>query len=75
MSRAKRDKNAGERPRPIRLSMPTNPRPEPPLPVLIECEMCHREVPSRETMTIGGRLLCFGCVSGWFDSDEDSEDD
>jgi hypothetical protein len=39
-----------------------------------ECPMCHRDVPVRETVTMGGRRLCFGCASGWYE-DEDPNDE
>jgi hypothetical protein len=36
--------------------------------------MCHRSVPSPETLRIGGRTLCFGCAAGWFEDDDESPD-
>ena len=39
---------------------------------MIECGMCHRRVPPQQTGTLSGRTLCFGCLSGWYD-DEDEE--
>jgi hypothetical protein len=37
--------------------------------------MCHQTVAPRHTTTVGGRMLCFGCVSGWFeDGDEEGND-
>ena len=37
----------------------------------VVCAMCHRSVPARETINLGGRALCFGCATAWFDEDED----
>jgi len=44
--------------------------PEPPLPTAV-CAMCHRSVPVREMINLGGRALCFGCATAWFDEDEE----
>jgi hypothetical protein len=40
----------------------------------VECPMCHRGVPLKETLVVGTRRLCSGCASQWF-WDEDDEDD
>ena len=34
------------------------------------CQACHARVPEHLIVFIGGRQLCFGCASAWFDSDE-----
>lgn len=44
--------------------------PESPPPTVV-CAMCHRPVPAREIINLGGRALCFGCATAWFDEDED----
>ncbi len=49
--------------------------PGPPPGELIECRMCHQSVPAGQTITIGGRILCFGCAGAWFDDDEDEDND
>jgi hypothetical protein len=51
----------------------TDPDNEPPLSEMTQCAMCRAMVPIRQTMNLGGRVLCFGCASGWFDDDEDSD--
>jgi formylmethanofuran dehydrogenase subunit E len=38
---------------------------------MIECRMCHRLVPREYTGTLSGRTLCFGCLSGWYDEDDE----
>jgi hypothetical protein len=40
---------------------------------MFECPMCRRMVPPLETITMGGRRICFGCASGWYEDDEDEE--
>jgi len=35
------------------------------------CAMCHRAVPATQIISLGGRPLCFGCATAWFDEDED----
>ena len=37
------------------------------------CQLCHRRVPEREIVFMGGRQLCFGCAAAWFDEDEEDE--
>ena len=37
----------------------------------IECGMCKRHVSVEQTRTLGGRVLCFGCLASWYDEDED----
>jgi len=39
--------------------------------VMIECGMCHRRVPVQQSGTLSGRTLCFGCLSGWYDDEDD----
>lgn len=41
---------------------------------MFECPMCRRSVPALESITMGGRRICFGCASGWYE-DEDEEGD
>jgi hypothetical protein len=48
-------------------------RPGPQDADLTECAMCHQRVPPAQTMTLGGRVLCFGCAGGWFDDEGDDE--
>ena len=38
-----------------------------------ECPMCRQRAPSTQSIVMGGRRLCFGCASGWFE-DEDEDD-
>ena len=40
---------------------------------MFECPMCHQRVPLAQSITIGGRRLCFGCASDWFDDEEDKD--
>jgi formylmethanofuran dehydrogenase subunit E len=42
--------------------------------VTIECRMCHRLVPKEHSGTLSGRILCFGCLSGWYGDDEEEEE-
>ena len=42
-------------------------------PTVVECQMCHQSSPSTQTVMMGGRLLCFGCASAWFE-DEDGDE-
>ena len=41
---------------------------------MIECGMCHQRMPAAHTRTLGGRVLCFGCLSGWYEEDDESDD-
>ena len=50
---------------------PTDDPEDPPDPEVVECGMCHRRVPQKQTQQLSGRILCFGCLSGWYESDED----
>ena len=36
-----------------------------------ECPMCRQRAPATQSIVMGGRRLCFGCASGWFEDDED----
>ena len=49
-----------------------DPPPEPPAET-IQCGMCKRFVPPEQTRTFSGRLLCFGCLSSWYDEDEEED--
>ncbi len=40
---------------------------------VLECQMCHQPMPSRQLVVMGGRRLCLGCASAWFDDDDDAE--
>ena len=35
--------------------------------------MCRQRAPATQSIVMGGRRLCFGCASGWFE-DEDEDD-
>lgn len=48
--------------------------PREPSPTEIECGMCHQRMPAAHTRTVGGRVLCFGCLSGWYEEDDESDD-
>ena len=39
--------------------------------ITIECGMCKRKVPVDQARTLSGRVLCFGCISSWYDEEED----
>jgi len=42
-------------------------------PETFECPMCRQRAPAAQSIVMGGRRLCFGCASSWFeDEDEDS---
>ena len=38
-----------------------------------ECPMCRQRAPSTQSIMMGGRRLCFGCASGWFEDDDEDE--
>jgi predicted CXXCH cytochrome family protein len=40
---------------------------------IIECQMCHQPTPSRQMVVMGGRRLCLGCASAWFDDEDDGD--
>ncbi len=40
-------------------------------PPMTVCAMCHRSVPASQIINLGGRPLCFGCMTAWFDEDEE----
>ncbi len=50
--------------------MEDDPPPDAPIPTAV-CELCHREVPSKQIVVLSGRRLCFGCAGAWFDEDEE----
>lgn len=37
----------------------------------IQCGMCKRHVPLEHTREMSGRILCFGCLSSWYDEEEE----
>jgi hypothetical protein len=47
-----------------------NDPPRPPAE-MFECPMCRQQTPATQTIVMGGRRLCFGCASGWFEDDDD----
>ena len=49
--------------------------PDKPPAKTIECGMCKRRVPVEDTRTFNGRVLCFGCLSSWYDDDDDEEEE
>jgi hypothetical protein len=38
-----------------------------------ECPMCRHRAPATQSIVMGGRRLCFGCASGWFEDDDEDE--
>lgn len=49
-------------------------RPDPPaerLAETVECGMCKRRVPIEQSRTLSGRVLCFGCLSSWYDEEQE----
>jgi hypothetical protein len=32
--------------------------------------MCRQRAPVTQSLMMGGRRLCFGCASGWFEDEE-----
>jgi formylmethanofuran dehydrogenase subunit E len=49
--------------------------PAPPPQETATCQMCHREVAKQYTAMVQGRLLCFGCIQGWLDYEEEEGDE
>jgi|RhiMetdeSRZDD1v2_1073273.scaffolds.fasta_scaffold2499501_1 formylmethanofuran dehydrogenase subunit E len=51
---------------------PDAPKPED----LVECPSCHKPFPKDQLRRAGGgRILCVGCISAWFeDEDEEGEE-
>jgi len=45
--------------------------PAPPPVQTVQCGMCKRRVPIDQTRTMSGRLLCFGCLSSWYEEDDE----
>jgi len=37
----------------------------------IQCGMCKRRVPVEQTREMSGRILCFGCLSSWYEEEEE----
>ncbi len=37
----------------------------------VQCGMCKRKVPVEESRVFSGRILCFGCLSSWYDDEEE----
>jgi len=53
--------------------VPDPDRPEEPASARVEtfeCSMCRRQTPATQSLVMGGRRLCFGCASGWFEDEE-----
>ena len=48
----------------------SEPPAEPPAKT-VQCGMCKRHVPLDQTREMSGRILCFGCLSSWYDEDEE----
>lgn len=36
-----------------------------------ECMSCKRTVPAKQIVVLGGRSLCFGCASAWFEEGDE----
>jgi hypothetical protein len=47
------------------------PRAENPDIPKVACGMCKQRVPSDQTRTISGRVLCLGCLSAWYSEDDE----
>ena len=41
---------------------------------LAQCAMCHWHVPADQTLKVGGRILCFGCVAACDPDDDEPAD-
>jgi len=40
----------------------------------VECSSCHRFFEEAQLVHFGTRLLCWGCLTAWFDDDGESND-
>lgn len=52
-------------------------RPDPPAELpkqTVPCGMCKRRVPIEQTREMSGRILCLGCLSSWYEDEDEDED-